>query len=258
MLVVLVVAALLGTAVEASSIGRIIGGEECEPYSQPWQAALYYFEKFACGGILIRQNWLLTAAHCKTSNIQIRLGEHNLQVYEGTEQFTYAVKMCSHPNYNSRTNDNDIMLLKLASPATVNDYVQTIDLPAEPVEDNTNCTISGWGSTTSPEETYSDVLLCLNITTVPHLDCQQYYEDDPITDNMICAGVLEGGKDSCQGDSGGPLVCNGVLQGITSWGDLICAQPNKPGVYTKLINYIDWINNIIENEPTEVCQGMSR
>ncbi|PIO38838.1 hypothetical protein AB205_0010890, partial [Aquarana catesbeiana] len=183
--------------VESSSIGRIIGGEECVPHSEPWQAALYYFDKFICGGILINETWILTAAHCKMSNIQICLGDHNRMVHEGTEQWRHAVKMCIHPSFNSITYDNDIMLLKMNSPVVINDYVKLITLPTEPVADNTICNISGWGSTISPGEMYTDVLMCLNVTTVPASDCQGFYENDSITDNMLCAGNLEGGEDSC-------------------------------------------------------------
>ncbi|KAM5132225.1 uncharacterized protein ACMZJ9_019033 [Mantella aurantiaca] len=239
--------------VSSSSIGRIIGGEECVPHSQPWQVALYYFDTFYCGGILINESWVLTAAHCKMSNIQIVLGDHNRQENEGTEQYRHAVKICSHRNFNHRTYDSDVMLLKLNSPANIDDYVTTIPLPTEPVADNTICNISGWGSTSSPGETYSNVLKCLNITTVPANDCEIFYEDSTITDNMLCAGNLEGSEDSCQGDSGGPLSCNLILQGITSWGEVICAKPNKPGVYTKVYNYIDFINGFMENEDMELC-----
>ncbi|KAM9299508.1 uncharacterized protein PAF06_016588 [Gastrophryne carolinensis] len=234
--------------VKAYSIDRIIGGEECEPNSQPWQVALFHFEIFICGGILIDPNWVLTAAHCWATNINIRLGVHNVRVYKGLEQFRYAVKMCRHPNYNLTTYDNDIMLIKLDSPAEINDYVMPITLPTEQVEDHFVCTVSGWGSTTSPEETYPDVLQCLNITIIPHPDCQLYYEGEIITDNMLCAGDLEGGMDTCQGDSGGPLACDSILQGITSWGDPICGQPNQPGIFTKVLNYISWIQDIMENE----------
>ncbi|XP_018417664.1 PREDICTED: trypsin-like [Nanorana parkeri] len=265
-MLVLLVAAMLGTAVQSSTIGRIIGGEECVPHSHPWQVALYYFDTFICGGILINEHWVLTAAHCKMSNIQIVLGDHNRQVHEGTEQYRYAVKICSHLDYNLTTYDNDIMLLKLNSPAIINEYVQIVTLPTELVADITNCIASGWGSTTSPQETYPDVLMCLNVTTVPATDCQEFYEDEPtisnkksaITENMLCAGILEGGKDTCQGDSGGPLLCNSFLHGITSWGEPTCGLPNKPGVFTKVFNYINFIDDIMANEPPGICIQVAR
>ncbi|XP_072282367.1 serine protease 1-like [Pyxicephalus adspersus] len=267
-MILFLVAALLGAAsdvkgrpdilnVQSSNVGRIIGGEECAPHSQPWQVAIYYFDIFICGGILINEMWVLTAAHCNVTNYQICLGEHNRQVFEKTEQWRHAVKKCPHRWYNTTTYNKDIMLLKLNSPAVINDYVKIIPLPTEPVADNTNCIISGWGSTSSPEATYSDVLLCLNVTTVPSDVCQGFYDDAPITKNMMCAGNLEGGEDSCEGDSGGPLSCDSILQGITSWGDPICAQPNKPGVYTKVFNFIKWIRNVIENEPPDICFEIS-
>ncbi|CAI9606222.1 unnamed protein product, partial [Staurois parvus] len=233
--------------VESSSIGRIIGGEECILYSQPWQVALYYFDKFICGGILINESWVLTAAHCKMSNIQIILGDHDRQVYEGTEQYRHAVKMCSHSSYDPSTYDNDIMLLKLNSPAEVNDYVKTITLPTEPVADNSSCIISGWGTTISPGENYPSTLQCVGVETVSASACKEAYPDDVITDNMLCAGIQEGGKDTCQGDSGGPLVCNSQLYGVTSWGHIPCGEPNYPGIYTKVCNYLNWIQKTIAN-----------
>ncbi|KAG8538472.1 hypothetical protein GDO81_022596, partial [Engystomops pustulosus] len=142
--------------VKVYSFERIIGGEECVPNSQPWQAAIYFFDKFMCGGVLINESWVLTAAHCNLSNIQIRLGEHNLKIHEGTEQFTYATKICPHRDYNMTTYNHDIMLLKLASPATVTDYVQTISLcSSDSMEEGANCLISGWGTTTSPEGNFT-------------------------------------------------------------------------------------------------------
>ncbi|KAH1179760.1 hypothetical protein KIL84_005810 [Mauremys mutica] len=94
--------------------------------------------------------------------------------------------------------------------------------------------------TPSLPETYPDVPQCVDVVIVSNTICQDAYPEK-VTENMLCAGVLEGGKDSCQGDSGGPLVCNGKLQGVVSWGDHPCAQPNKPGVYTSICNYLTWI-----------------
>ncbi|KAM4650814.1 trypsin-like [Discoglossus pictus] len=239
------VAAVLASTAQGYLSNRIIGGQECTPHSQPWQSSVYYFDRHLCGGILIDQKWVLTAAHCKMPSLQIRLGDHNLEVYEGTEQFSYAEKICAHSSFNPYTYDDDIMLLKLPSPVILNANVKLIDLGCPSVPAGTNCVVSGWGTITSPEETYPDVLQCVNVTTVSSSDCKAAYPNDNITDNMLCAGVMEGGKDSCQGDSGGPLICNNGLSGITSWGNIPCGEPNKPGIYTNVCKYVDWIKNTI-------------
>uniref|UniRef100_A0A8C3SVF5 Peptidase S1 domain-containing protein n=1 Tax=Chelydra serpentina TaxID=8475 RepID=A0A8C3SVF5_CHESE len=88
------------------------------------------------------------------------------------------------------------------------------------------------------------LLQCANIEIVSPAECRRDYSG-VVSDNMLCAGVREGGIDSCQGDSGGPLVCGGILQGIVSWGLEECAQPNKPGVYTKVSKYISWIQQTV-------------
>ncbi|XP_077853714.1 trypsin-2-like isoform X1 [Macaca mulatta] len=175
--------------------------------------------------------------------IQVRLGEHNIKVLEGTEQFINAAKIISHPKYNNKTLNNDIMLIKLFSPAVINDRVSTISLPTAPPAAGTMCLISGWGNTLSFGADYPDELQCLDAPVPTQAECEASYSGE-ITSNMFCVGFLEGGKDSCQGDSGGPVVCNRQLQGIVSWG-YGCAQKNKPGVYTKVYNYLAWIKDII-------------
>ncbi|NWV02109.1 TRY1 protein, partial [Upupa epops] len=90
---------------------------------------------------------------------------------------------------------------------------------------------------------YPDTLQCLKAPVLSASDCSKAYPGQ-ITNNMICVGFLEGGKDSCQGDSGGPVVCNGQLQGIVSWG-IGCAKKGYPGVYTKVCNYVSWIQSTI-------------
>uniref|UniRef100_A0A3P9NNQ3 trypsin n=1 Tax=Poecilia reticulata TaxID=8081 RepID=A0A3P9NNQ3_POERE len=213
---------------------KIVGGYECRKNSVPYIASLnagYHF----CGGSLITSSWVVSAAHCYQSRINVRLGEHNIAVNEGTEQFIDSSKVIRHPSYNSYTLDNDIMLIKLGSPAGLNSYVSTVSLPSSCVGAGTSCLISGWGNT------LSSGCQCVDAPVLSDTSCRNSYPGE-ITSNMICVGFLEGGKDSCQGDSGGPVVCNGQLQGIVSWG-YGCAQANRPGVYTKVCNYNSWIQN---------------
>ncbi|XP_039389031.1 trypsin I-P1-like isoform X3 [Mauremys reevesii] len=135
------------------------------------------------------------------------------------------------------------MLIKLASAATLNSYVNTIALPTSCVTTGTQCLISGWGNTLSSGTNFPDLLQCVKAPVLSSSQCSSAYQGK-ITSNMICIGYLEGGKDSCQEDSGGPVVCNGVLQGIVSWGTG-CALKGYPGVYTKVCNYVSWIQNTI-------------
>ncbi|XP_066457436.1 trypsin-like [Eleutherodactylus coqui] len=223
---------------------KIVGGYTCELNSAPYQVSLnagYHF----CGGSLINDQWVVSAAHCYKSRIEVRLGEHNIEVLEGTEQFISAEKIIRHPKYNSYLLDNDIMLIKLSQPALLNARIQSISLPTHCDVAGTQCLISGWGNTLSSGVNYPDLLQCLDAPILSDQDCKDSYPGQ-ITDNMICVGFLEGGKDSCQGDSGGPVVCNGELQGVVSWG-IGCALSGYPGVYAKVCNYVSWIEETIAN-----------
>ncbi|XP_045901747.1 trypsin-3-like [Micropterus dolomieu] len=223
---------------------KIVGGYECGKNSVAYQVSLnagYHF----CGGSLISSTWVVSAAHCYKSRIQVRLGEHNIAVNEGTEQIIDSATVIRNPKYNSGNLDNDIMLIKLSRPAKLNSYVRTVPLPSSCASAGTRCLISGWGNTSSSGSSYPDRLRCLDAPILSDSSCKNAYPGQ-ITVNMFCAGFLEGGKDSCQGDSGGPVVCNGQLQGVVSWG-YGCAQRNKPGVYAKVCNYVSWIRNTMSS-----------
>ncbi|XP_024119827.1 trypsin-2 [Oryzias melastigma] len=234
----LVFVLLIGAAF-ALDDDKIVGGYECTPYSQPHQVSLnvgYHF----CGGSLVNSEWVVSAAHCYQSRLQVRLGEHHIRINEGSEQFIDSSRVIRHPGYNSFTIDNDIMLIKLSTPATLNQYVQPVSLPSSCAPAGTMCLVSGWGNTMNPADD-GDKLQCLNIPILSDSDCNNSYPG-MITNSMFCAGYLEGGKDSCQGDSGGPVVCNGQLQGIVSWG-YGCAERNHPGVYAKVCIFNDWLES---------------
>ncbi|XP_026543072.1 cationic trypsin-3-like [Notechis scutatus] len=240
--------AFLGAAVafpiDDEDDDKIVGGYTCQKHSVPYQVSLFSGRHF-CGGSIINSQWIVSAAHCYKSRIQVRLGEHSLTKNDGSEQYIDSVKVIRHPKYNSRTLDNDIMLIKLSKAATLNSRVSAVRLPSSCPSSGAQCLVSGWGNTLSSGTRYPDLLQCLSIPVLSQSQCNKAYPGQ-ITNNMFCAGYVEGGKDSCQGDSGGPVVCNGVLQGVVSWGEG-CAQRGKPGVYTKVCNYISWIQQTIRS-----------
>ncbi|KAF7474227.1 hypothetical protein GHT09_015063 [Marmota monax] len=217
--------AILGAAVALPTPDddKIVGGYTCAKNSLPYQVSLnvgYHL----CGGSLISDQWVLTAAHCYKSRLQVRLGEHDIDILEGDEQFIQAAKIIRHPNFNKDTLNNDIMLIKLTSPATISARVSTVSLPTSCPSTGTQCLVSGWGNTLSFGVKYPSLLQCL---------------DAPVLSDTACHNSYPG-----KGDSGGPVVCNGELHGIVSWG-LGCALKGKPGVYTKVCNYLDWIQETI-------------
>nr|XP_006129070.1 trypsin-like [Pelodiscus sinensis] len=236
---------LLVPAALAQTDTRIVGGYPCEK-PQPWQAAIFNEHQLYCGGVLINKEWVMTAAHCVLrGTTSIRVGEYNLRQMDESEQVKMAAKSVAHPNYNPATKDNDIMLIKLSSPVQLNNNVHPIALASSAAPAGIVCLVSGWGTTTTPKPaSFPALLQCANLEIISDSDCRRTYPG-LITDNMLCAGVPQGGTDSCQGDSGGPLVCGRSLQGIVSWGLEECAQPNKPGVYSKVSKYLDWIQQTI-------------
>ncbi|XP_044614812.1 kallikrein-1-like isoform X1 [Equus asinus] len=250
---------LVGTGAAPPIQSRIIGGWECKNHSKPWQAAVYHYSSFQCGGVLVDPQWVLTAAHCKNDYYQIWLGRHNLFEDEDTAQFFLVAKSFPHPAFNLSLLENnnrlpgedyshDLMLLQLAQPAQITAAVQVLALPAqEPVLGST-CYASGWGSIEPDKFTYPDELRCVDLTLLSNDVCDNAHSQN-VTEYMLCAGHLEGGKDTCVGDSGGPLICDGVFQGVTSWGHIPCGRPNKPAVYTKLIPHVQWIQDTIAANP---------
>ncbi|XP_075923441.1 trypsin-like isoform X2 [Petromyzon marinus] len=178
-------------------------------------------------------------------NIIVVLGEHSLGNVEGKEQTFMVERAIRHAGYDPATVDNDIMLLKLPRAAVLNAAVQPVQLAraGARLEDGTSCLVSGWG--TVGNGVMPDALRAVYLDTTSRGYCNDAYSGT-LTDNMFCAVYAAGGRDACQGDSGGPLICNGALNGIVSWG-YGCAYPNYPGVYTKVSNYITWIENTIAN-----------
>ncbi|XP_035693354.1 trypsin-like [Branchiostoma floridae] len=231
---------------------RIVGGEDASYGEFPLQVMILRGGpdgSLMCGGSIIAERWIVTAAHCvdrqSAHRLGVSVGSHNLYSDDDDQENIQVKRVVQHEDYDDRTIDNDIALLELETPITIGSHVGTVNLPdaESDVSGGTTCTVTGWGRT-SEGGSLARVLQKVDVPVVDRDDCRDSY-GTWITDNMICAGLDQGGKDSCQGDSGGPMVCGQVaggatLDGIVSWG-YGCAEAGYPGVYTRVGNYVNWI-----------------
>ncbi|XP_015280522.1 PREDICTED: kallikrein-15-like, partial [Gekko japonicus] len=172
-------------------------GHPCVPHSQPWQAAIFRSFSFYCGAILLDQSWVLTAAHCNNGAVRIRLGEGNLNHFDGTEQYKHVIKAIVHPEYNRSTHNNDLMLLKLMTPARLNCYVQPLGLSSQRASPGEMCLVSGWGAPINAQDDIPLVLYCANVRIISHNQCEAEYPGK-VNRKMVCAAALQRGTDSCE------------------------------------------------------------
>ncbi|XP_050596291.1 serine protease nudel isoform X2 [Bombus affinis] len=257
---------------------RVVGGRASHPKAWPFLVAIYKDGVFYCGGTILNELWVLTAAHCLEGYVgryfEVQAGILRQNSFSPMSQSRKARYTVMYSQYNARHLQNDIGMIMLDDPLRFNRWVRPVCLPGPNLlgpmwrnkpEPNTTCIAIGWGTTTeyglNPDH--------LREVEVPILaDCK--YEEDR-NDASICAGYPHGGRDACQGDSGGPLLCRNpystsqwYVAGVVSHGQG-CAQPDEPGTYARVSYFLSWIQEIsngrgvplLRRTPLERCPGFS-
>ncbi|CAK8677726.1 unnamed protein product [Clavelina lepadiformis] len=242
---------------------RVIGGIDSQAKQWPWMVQVYPTQKLLCGGVLISEDLVLTAAHClidtTADKIEVHLGKHTFKDNANYVIIAEARWMRVHPQYSFPV--HDIAVIKLKRPVNIQGvFIRPACLPlGENIPNDMTCVVAGWGSTRTGEGPAS-VLQQVEIRTLPFPICENAYRDSipgKLTESgMICAGHLSGGLDSCTGDSGGPLLCQRcsscawMVAGITSFGDKNCGKRLFPGVYTRVVNYESWLSRVGVDVPS--------
>jgi len=252
---------------------RIFGGRETEVNEYPWMARVISsyqdnngrIRRGSCGGSLISDSWVVTAAHCARSEkfgdavrVEVELGQHNRQT---NALITTYAKAFIHEQYNMPL--NDFALLKLDDPVDFdkNPLIRPICLPSSTDDDyaGSQAVLAGWGRTCETCEG-SRVLLEANVTVLSRSQCQEKYDNTNIYihESMICTSTNDGNpQGSCKGDSGGPLMTSRpgknsyTLIGAVSWsagGN--CSSVDFPGGMAEVAHFLDWI--------TEKTQGSKK
>uniref|UniRef100_A0A6M2DL83 Putative trypsin-like serine protease n=1 Tax=Xenopsylla cheopis TaxID=163159 RepID=A0A6M2DL83_XENCH len=249
---------LLATVDYIKTDTRIMGGFKVDIKEFGWQLSLQYENKHVCGASIIHQNWAITAAHCVEDSF---LTPNLLSLRAGSDQHAaggtvYGVREVSiHPGYGLSMN-YDVALLKMSKSFSFTVCsVQSISLAKMNDELDTGAivTVTGWGHS-KEDGVMEKYLHGVELNIVDHNECNEAYADfGGITENMICAGTKDGGKDSCKGDSGGPLIDkNRTLIGIVSWG-FGCGKADKPEVHRqKNSRIIGGINANISDYPWQL------
>lgn len=243
----------VGTQASVNFGGRVIGGINAgsAPFIVSFQQQTTKGYIHFCGGSIINANWILTAAHCITSQ---SLASKTV-IFAGCTNIASPDKTCTRRTISSYKNHNlyvggiapyDIGLVKVNQPFSFTKSIASIALPAANSQPSGDCTLFGWGSTSTTTSPLFPVnLQQVDLPIISLKECEDALGKAAINvhNTNVCAGPLSGGKGICTSDSGGPLVSKNTLVGIVSWGKNPCGQKDSPSVFTRVSAFTTWIQD---------------
>uniref|UniRef100_A0A8C6PXT7 trypsin n=1 Tax=Nothobranchius furzeri TaxID=105023 RepID=A0A8C6PXT7_NOTFU len=228
-----------------SHAGRIVGGCEAVPHSRPYMVFLEKImeggEKKYCGGFLLSEDFMMTAAHCQAESYTAWVGVHDTSTRDSDKsvQKIFVEKAFPHQNYSDSSHVNDIMILKFSSKVKINHVVETISLADQDAGSlPSSCSVSGWGVTSWNNQYITNILKEVNVTVI---------NDDVNNCSKMKFYCSKDKTGPGQGDSGGPLVCDGKAYGVVSTLSGQHSDGSRLARYTMIPDYIVWINSIIKN-----------
>jgi len=238
---------------------RIIGGVDAKKGEFPWQVTIKgpSGSGHNCGGTIINDQWILTAAHCPETSV-IVLGDYNMKTKDGDEVQIPIAEWIRHPqDRGDFKNGYDVTIIKLAEKLDFEGehaHLAPVCLASD-ADDNefaapdALCTATGWGYT-QPGRDIPDILQKVDLSIWDNADCGDVYSGSvTITKRQICAGG-DGKHTTCNGDSGGPIQCrrddgSWVQVGVTSFGINGCLRQGYPGAFSRVSQFTSWIQETI-------------
>ncbi|KAA0712226.1 Granzyme B(G,H) [Triplophysa tibetana] len=220
----------------------IVNGTEAKAHSRPYMVSVQRGGRHICGGFLVSERFVMTAAHCYTDGhkLTVVVGAHDLSKSSARR----VVKSYNiHPRYDAKNFLNDIMILELIGTTQMVKNVKSISIPnkEKDTKAGSKCSVAGWGKQTT-NGSPTDRLMEVDVTVIDTKECQKKWKEK--SSRIVCA-LGPGGF--CQGDSGGPLVCEDTAVGVVSFNEKNnCDKPTRPNVYTKISSFLPWIKTILK------------
>jgi len=225
---------------------KIVGGVEATPHEFPWQVGLF-FNGYFCGGSIISEKYILTAAHCADGvySHEVVIGAHEIRDSSNTIINAYGPTV--HPEWDSFSLSNDLAILELETEidwAEFGDNASPNCLASSGDFSGQTALVSGWGLDSDSASSISPVLRKVEAPVMSQSECESYWGN--LNEGIVCINT-EGGHSSCNGDSGGPLSIPGSVYeqiGIVSFGSAAGCEIGAPAGFSEVAKYIDWISSV--------------